>query len=289
LNGVFFTRTNFGTVVGQGGTILRTTDGGTGWVPQTSGTTNDLRGVSFTDANTGTVVGHSGTILRTIDGGTAWVPQTSGTTNNLTGVSFTDANTGTVVGVDGIILRTTDGGITWEPQTSGTPQWLLGVSFPDINTGEAVGTGGANIRTTDGGKTWVQQTIGAAVLYDVSFTDANTGTVVGENGTILRMSTATGIQNNNPSELPQEFSLLQNYPNPFNPLTTISYSVPEIEFVTLKVYDVLGNKIATLINEEKPVGSYEIEFNVTNHPSGIYFYRLQAGTFVETKKMILLK
>jgi len=85
------------------------------------------------------------------------------------------------------------------------------------------------------------------------------------------------------------FNLHQNYPNPFNPSTTISYSVPELSFVTLKVYDVLGNEILTLVNEEIPIGSYEVEFSATVLPSGIYFYRLQAGSFVETKKMVLLK
>ncbi len=85
------------------------------------------------------------------------------------------------------------------------------------------------------------------------------------------------------------YSLSNNYPNPFNPSTTISYSVPEIEFVTLKVYDVLGNEIAILVNEEKSIGSYEVEFSGNELPSGIYFYRLQAGSFVETKKMVLMK
>jgi hypothetical protein len=87
----------------------------------------------------------------------------------------------------------------------------------------------------------------------------------------------------------KKYSLSNNYPNPFNPVTTISYQIPELSFVKLKVYDVLGNEVATLVNEENPSGSYEIEFNATGLPSGIYFYRLQAGSFVETKKMILMK
>jgi len=89
--------------------------------------------------------------------------------------------------------------------------------------------------------------------------------------------------------IPTEYALYQNYPNPFNPSTTISYSVAELNFVTLKVYDVLGSEITTLINEEKPAGSYDVEFNASQYPSGIYFYRLQAGSFVETKKMVLMK
>ena len=89
-----------------------------------------------------------------------------------------------------------------------------------------------------------------------------------------------------------EFKLEQNYPNPFNPSTVISYRLPVSSNVILKVYDVLGNEIATLVNEEKPAGEYEVEFNVgqtISLSSGIYFYQLKAGSFVETKKMILLR
>jgi hypothetical protein len=89
--------------------------------------------------------------------------------------------------------------------------------------------------------------------------------------------------------VPFVFSLEQNYPNPFNPSTTISYQVPEKEFVTLKVYNVLGKEVTTLVSEEKAVGKYEVKFDASSLTSGIYFYRLQAGSFVETKKMILIK
>jgi len=89
--------------------------------------------------------------------------------------------------------------------------------------------------------------------------------------------------------IPAEFILLQNYPNPFNPTTKINYQIPELNFVNLKIYDILGSEIATLVNEEKPIGSYEFEFDATALPSGIYFYRLQAGSFIETKKMVLMK
>ena len=88
---------------------------------------------------------------------------------------------------------------------------------------------------------------------------------------------------------PTEYSLYQNYPNPFNPSTTIKYAVPKLSFVTIKIYDLLGSEVATLVNEEKPVGTYELNWNAANLPSGVYFYRLQAGSFVETKKMILIK
>ena len=91
------------------------------------------------------------------------------------------------------------------------------------------------------------------------------------------------------ADQPITFYLHQNYPNPFNPITSIQYAVSSRQFVSLKVYDVLGNEIANLVNEEKAAGIYEINFNSNNLSSGIYFYKLQAGSFVETKKMVLLK
>ncbi|MEE9448640.1 MAG: M20/M25/M40 family metallo-hydrolase [Ignavibacteriaceae bacterium] len=89
--------------------------------------------------------------------------------------------------------------------------------------------------------------------------------------------------------LPSEYSLSQNYPNPFNPSTRIKYSVPQKSNVVIKVFDLLGREVEILVNKEKPAGRYEIEFDASNHSSGIYFYKLQVGNFVKTKKMILLK
>jgi hypothetical protein len=98
------------------------------------------------------------------------------------------------------------------------------------------------------------------------------------------------------SETPSTYFIYQNYPNPFNPSTKIRFSVPQRSSVLIKVFDILGNEIETLVNKEKPAGNYEITWNAANLPSGIYFYRLQvypanggAGSFVETNKMILLK
>jgi subtilisin-like proprotein convertase family protein len=91
------------------------------------------------------------------------------------------------------------------------------------------------------------------------------------------------------NEIPSGFALFQNYPNPFNPSTKINYIIPTSEFVSLKIYDVLGNEVKTLVNEEKPAGTFETEFSGDGLSSGIYFYRLQSGSFIETKKMILLK
>ncbi|MGA9293318.1 MAG: T9SS type A sorting domain-containing protein [Ignavibacteriaceae bacterium] len=97
-----------------------------------------------------------------------------------------------------------------------------------------------------------------------------------------------GVQNNSLNKN-LKFSLYQNYPNPFNPITVIEFTVAKRQLVSIKVYDLLGREIATLVNEEKPGGNYKVEFDGSKFTSGIYFYRMQAGTFFETKKLILLK
>jgi hypothetical protein len=137
------------------------------------------------------------------------------------------------------------------------------------------------------------------------FTDENSGWIYAGGGGILTHMYRTtngghggivSVDDNTIDSGPEGFSLEQNYPNPFNPVTSIKYVVGSFQFVSLKVYDVLGKEVATLVNEEKPAGEYEIEFNAVSHsgnvrnlPSGIYFYQLKAGSFVETKKMVLIK
>ena len=97
------------------------------------------------------------------------------------------------------------------------------------------------------------------------------------------------LKETNPT-LPNEFSLSQNYPNPFNPSTTINYSLPRTEKVVLKIFNTLGEEVQTLISEYQEAGSHSKLFIVNSIlPSGVYFYRLQAGSFIQTKKMILIK
>ena len=96
-------------------------------------------------------------------------------------------------------------------------------------------------------------------------------------------------ESGNLKALPTEYNLYQNYPNPFNPLTKIRYSVPQSSTVVIKVFDILGNEIETLVNVVKPAGSYELNWNAENLPSDVYFCKMQSGNFVETKKMILVK
>jgi hypothetical protein len=94
---------------------------------------------------------------------------------------------------------------------------------------------------------------------------------------------------NNPGTLPVEFTLNQNYPNPFNPSTTISFSLPHSANASLKVFDMLGREVATLVNGYTTAGSHEVQFNATNLASGVYFYKLTSGDFTQMMKMMLVK
>ncbi len=192
LYGVSFADQNVGWAVGGGGTILRTTDGGTTWKAQPSTTTQTLYGVSFANATTGWAVGGRGTLLRTTDGGTTWKAQPSTTTQTLYGVSFANATTGWAVGGRGTVLRTTDGGATWTAQPSGARDTLYGVACADASTCWIVGNRGTVRRSTDGGATWAGQSAGTwTTLYAVGCSDASTAWIAG-NGGLVRKTTNGG-------------------------------------------------------------------------------------------------
>ena len=237
-------------------------------------------------------MGIIGTILRTTDGGDTWNPQTSGTAGALAGVWFTDVSTGTAVGVGGTILRTTDGGSTWYPRSSGTTVYLLDLAYADSLTGLAVGYVGTILQTRDGGETWTSLPSGTKNrLTAASLIDGQAGIAVGSGGAILRTpgGGVTGVGAGQHVVTPAGFSLMQNYPNPFNPATVIPFTVPATEWVSLAVLDVLGREVAVLVNGPVEAGTHTVEWTATGMASGVYLYRLRAGSHSATKTLILLR
>jgi len=206
-----------------------------------------------------------------------------------------------------------------EPQISGAQQDTAnGVQLYDVwyawsNDGGATWTAATNLTQTPtatelftSSDRWLTQTPTAAsdqslthnrrahFLY-LSETAANTGCFVFGEGprsqsawiyrTLDRLVTSVGDDANQPLA----FSLKQNYPNPFNPSTKIQYSITKNSFVTLKVYDILGRDVATLVNQDQPAGDYTVNFDALDVSNGTYFYRIQAGSFTDVKKMMVLK
>ncbi len=187
-----------------------------------------------------------------------------------------------------LILHTINGGENWENYN--TPESFISISFIDSLTGWGASSGEI-YRTTDGGKTWTSQNADGNNFAKVNFINNKLGFAVGYGGEIHRTITGgiTSVLEEKGSNVPDNFILYQNYPNPFNPTTIINYQIPKYGMVTIKIYDILGREIKTLVNEYKPAGRYNITFNASNLASGVYFYRLQAGEFTETKKLLLLK
>ena len=188
--------------------------------------------------------------------------------------------------------KSIDNGQTWT--TIGNGSYIY--SFAENSIGHLFfGTneyGQGVYRSVDFGETWelISDGLPTSININALTVDSEDYVYAGTGGkSIFKTTTSTVTDVDNINFVPTGFSLEQNYPNPFNPSTKINWQSPVGSWQTLKIYDILGNEVATLVNEYKTAGSYEVEFSADELTSGIYFYKLKAGYFVETKKMILLK
>ena len=263
--------------------ILKTIDGGINWIPQVNVSGPYLYDLFFLDSTTGWAVGDYKKILKTTDGGRNWVSQYEDIWQpGFLCIYFNDYNKGWVVGWNGAMMKTTNGGTTWFNYPSGTGELLNDIYFTDSMNGWIVGGNsflGLILHTTDGGINWFYQSIPTAYLFDtVVFPDDNNGWTTGLYGIILHTTNGgvSFVEEEQIDEMPTEFLLSNNYPNPFNPSTKIKYSVPQSSNVVIKVFDILGNEIETLVKEEKTAGTYEVTWYGANLPSGVYFYQLRA-------------
>ncbi len=481
---IYFQSPSTGWACGDAGMVLKTTDWGTTWTTQYTGSQSWLTSINFVDPNTGWVVGSDGAILKTIDGGVNWTQQTSNVTKEFWACDFVNSQNGWVVGGGSNILKTTNGGTNWVPQSTGRQSVILGIAMTGENEAWTCGgfSDGEIFATTDGGARWNQQrSTTDKRLWDVHFKDNYLGWAVGDAGTIIKYEVfspvitilnpsggemwsvgstqvinwlSRDIENvnieysinggatyepvasnlsasyfsydwdipNTPSDnckikisdtennysdvtevnfsirssanpfikvltpnlsenynagsylnitwmseniaavnidytinngadwievvsslsstglykwnipntpslqckvrvsdasisgafdvsdepftiieavassnsdvesgLPSEFCLYPNYPNPFNPQTRILFDIPEEGYISVSVYDILGNKIADLVSEQKPAGRFEVIFDGSNLNSGIYLCRMNGENFSQTRKMLLVK
>jgi photosystem II stability/assembly factor-like uncharacterized protein len=294
LTAVSFADSNNGITVGINGTIVHTSTGGAEWNDESDVSYGNLNAVLMVDARNSFIAGAGGLILHTTNAGVLWIIQPSGTSVNLNSISFTDSYHGTVVGDSGTVLQTTDAGGHWTRLQQQTYFSLHGVAFPDAMTGYAVGDGPTVLVTTDGGGTWNSEVVNVPTsVHGVACLSSGVATIVGANGTILHTTNAGGIlgvkEPKGSTTLPKKFALYQNYPDPFNPVTTIRYDLPAQARVSLKLYDILGREVATLVDENQNAGSWIVRWDASNYASGVYFYRITAGTFTGVKKLLLIK
>jgi photosystem II stability/assembly factor-like uncharacterized protein len=293
LNAVAFLDHDNGWSVGAQGTVLHTIDGGENWESQIGLPIRTFNAVHIFDASTAMIAGVEGLVLSTIDAGLNWDTLTTGITNTLYGLYFLDDQLGWAVGANGKIIVTEDGGTTWDEQTSGLSTFdaLNAVHFVDEDNGAIAAADGQVLRTSDGGITWeIEQTLTNVQLYGLAMSDANTIWVAGQFGVILKSETTpTSVKSVATKTLPEKFGLSQNYPNPFNPSTIINYELPITNDIDLSIYNLLGQKVATLVLGKQEAGFHQIEWDASRFASGYYYYVLKASDYVDVKKMVLLR
>lgn len=287
------------------GGIFRSSDLGSNWtilpfgslplIATLAGSEENLYALKFTQGNTGN------SVYRSTDNGMQWAYIFGGTYQGINVVSTISALSNYVnMGVsnynngnNSYILYSSNYGDDWIIPSMGPPTDIWTYSLVAKDTNVFAGTSRGVFLSQDHGDVWIpinegliDTSVSALVIFNYHIFAATHDSTIWK-----RPLSDFGITSVNEiaGEVPQEYYLSQNYPNPFNPRTTISFSIPQSLNVELKVFDILGNEMVTLLNEYKEAGEYKIEFNAKNLTSGIYFYQLKASEFIQVKKMLFLK
>ncbi|MDD5362883.1 MAG: YCF48-related protein [Ignavibacteria bacterium] len=290
---VFFIDKDKGWIAGTGEKVLKTTDGGEtidsayvngGW----------FYDMYFKDANTG-CMSEEGRVFKTTNGGINWYPSLSASLGHIfMKISFVDNLYGWVCSLNGrAVYRTIDFGSNWSLIDTTVPGMGC-IHFINKDTGFMGGNTNRLYKSTNSGFSWRREnTVTSNEQFEaIKFVNDTVGWVAATTGVILH--TTKGGQpvvniSQNGNEIPKGYRLNQNYPNPFNPTTNISYDIPKDGFVSLKIYDATGREIKTLVNGFINAGRYVMGFNGGSLSSGVYFYRIIAGNYIETKRMVLIK
>ena len=310
-NDVSFTNELNGIVVGykyfykddisqSSATILVTHDGGLTWSEKFQPTQGKFNSVVFFDKDNAIAVGDAGLVAYTTDRGETWFKK-SITPYNLNEVKVCPRGVKIIVGDNGTLFICKDEDrYRWVDISINSAYNLKSVCLNGSDTYVITGDKkcilngkviyfSVILESKNLSGSWKLVFCNMAGTFNaVNFCNSNSAIAVGQKGTIAvykkDLIQDTIIVFDSPTEI-----VAQNYPNPFNPSTVISFKLPEQTNVELKIYDVLGNEVATLVNEYRPAGSYEVEWNASNLPSGVYIYQLRSGTNTQMKKMLLLK
>jgi len=285
--------------------FVRTTDGGITWsqveIDSSALAFYPVANIKFLNSRIGYACGgffeSAGVVWKTTDGGDIWyaIDPIYAPPDPIHEIHIFDSLNVLGVGGDfelfGVeMIRTSDGGLSWDFESIG----VLGIAWDlDIRNGNEAWSplGFELIYSLDAGSTWTSiPTPDSSLIFDIIFPDSLHGFAVGREGAIIKYNPPIiNFVEEIDEDIPERFSLFQNYPNPFNPSTTISYSIPTEGYVTLKVYDVLGNEVASLVDEQKHSGTFDVHYNASTLSSGIYYYQLVTSEFTSTKKLILMK
>ncbi len=275
-NGKIFAGTDFG--------VYQSSNGGLNWA--LSGLTNS-EVTNLIWSSSGTLYASTATdgIYQSADSGLTWVSR---------GLVRDDIQTIAVnpagqifAGVYGGVFYSTDNGTGWA-QNSFTTDYVYSLVCHGVNQIFA-GTYNGVYDSYDDGKTWIQAGLQGSIILSLTFNSTDLLLAGVYRGGIFQSTQSVLSVNEHPNTLPSSFKLFQNYPNPFNPSTRIDFQIPKSGLVSLKIYDLLGNEIATLLNRELPPGSYHLTWNGSNAASGVYYCRLVTGTFTDVRKMMLVR
>lgn len=307
---IHFINNNVGFAICTGGVLLKSIDSGLNWYNINSPASDyNSFDANFINENTGwilsgkVVIPHPSfhttytKIVKTTNGGDNWFTlydvSTGSSWDPFYNIKFLNENIGFISNFS-VALKTINGGLSWEKYIPDNDKNCSTLKMINENTGWCAARGQNFIfKTTNAGINWTSRDYAYGPSINSIFVlDSNNLWYCGNMSSIYKSTTGGSVfvaQISN--EIPDKILLHQNYPNPFNPSTRINYELRNLSYVTLKVFDLLGKEVATLVNEKQYAGSYAVDFNSSefNLPSGIYFYTLNAGEFKETKKMVLVK
>jgi photosystem II stability/assembly factor-like uncharacterized protein len=301
LNTIYYIDSLHGFLGGFDGTILKTTNAGSTWNKCTLDSNFFIHfpffKFSFLNSQYGAACGGimdiAGIIFTTSNGGNNW--KMVDTTNEpVNDIRYWDATHIFAAGGDfeygGSFMHSSNNGMHWTDSTVGIFGSGQSIAIRELNEiWIPLGFSGRWMMTRDTGKTFTEYPApDSSSIYNAVFVNDHIGWAVGSNGTVCKYNSSL-IGVTDPGKIAVSYKLGQNYPNPFNPSTTISYSVYRSAVVTITLYDAVGREVKTLLRDFKMPGSYNFSFNAEGLSSGVYFYKLQAGSFIETKKMVLLK
>ena len=296
----------------DGGGVCLSTNNGTSWTAVNSGlTSGGIYSLAVSpDASGNLYAGTGGGVFLSTNNGASWVAVNSGLPSPPFSVVYSlvfSPASGVIgqmnlfAGTFGGVFLSTNNGTSWAPANSGLPPtiYVRSLVIPDSSGNLFAGTEGTGVfLSTNNGASWTAVNSGLTNTYGYTFAISDEILFLGTEGSIVwrrPLSEMITSVETSPGYLPTHFSLGQNYPNPFNPSTTILYELPERSFVTLKIYNILGQEVATLVNGIEEPGSKQARFNGNNFSSGVYFYRLMTvgvgknGQSVAVKKMMLIK
>jgi photosystem II stability/assembly factor-like uncharacterized protein len=272
------------------GRVCRSTNNGTNWTQVNSGLPITVVSRLFT-AGTYLFAGTSNGVFVSTNNGDSWMPANSGL--NDVASSFAAFGSNIFVGTDhsGAFLSTNNGA-TWGTVNSGLTDPRIRSLVLAGRVLFAGGLGGGVSASTDTGASWMPVNLGLMNTDVWSLLVSTPYLLAGNNiGTIWRrlLSEMTTAVQEISNDVPTQFYLTLNYPNPFNPVTTFAFTLPVTSFATIKVYDLVGEEVETLIYQELPPGTYTTQWHAQGLSSGVYFCQLQAGSFIQTRKLVLTK